>query len=351
MAEAQRSIAHREALLTGTGQGPSLRTWSRRLISISLYGLLWPLAVATLPVSLPMAAIVDAIRRRRGATLRTLAFLVLYLSCEVLGIAACFLIWLRWGLFRPARDPTYLRKNFDLQCWWARTLRRGAFFLYDLSVEIDGQALCASGPLLFLARHCSVADTMLPIMLVSDPHRIMLRWVMKQELLWDPCLDIVGNRLRNCFVSRMPDEGARDVEAVATLIRDLGEREGVVIYPEGTRFTDGKRQRLLQRARDKGDTTLVRRIEALDHTLPPRLGGVLALLGGNPGADVIFCAHRGLEKMGTFWDLVDGRAIGNTVRIALWRVPYDQIPIATTEQIAWLHEHWRRIDAFVGRAY
>lgn len=350
MTEAQRSLEHRQALLTGTGHTPLVSTWSRRAISISLYGLLFVAALATLPVTIPLALLTDLARRRRMSTIRTLAFFLLYLGCEVAGIVASFVIWLGWGLFRPSDDPTYLRKNFDLQCWWATTLRRGAFVLYDLSVELEGEEHTQPAPLILFARHCSVADTMLPIMLVSAPHRTMLRWVMKQELLWDPCLDVVGNRLRNCFVSRMPDEGAQDVDAVATLVRDLGPSDGVVIYPEGTRFTETKRQRLLDKARDRGDTTLEKRTEALRHTLPPRLGGALALLGHNPGADVVFCAHTGLERMGTFWDLVDGRAIGNTIRIALWRIPYEQIPIATTEQIAWLHEQWRRIDDFVGAA-
>ena len=203
MTEAQRSLEHREALLTGTGHTPLVSTWSRRAVSISLYGLLFVTAIATLPLSIPLALIVDLVRRRRFATVRTLAFLLLYLSCEIAGIAASFGIWLAWGLLRPSDHPTYLRKNFDLQCWWARTLRKGAFVLYDLSVELEGEEHTTPAPLILFARHCSVADTMLPIMLVSDPHRTMLRWVMKQELLWD-CLLYTSPSPRDLSTSRMP---------------------------------------------------------------------------------------------------------------------------------------------------
>jgi 1-acyl-sn-glycerol-3-phosphate acyltransferase len=350
MADAQRSIEHPQALLTGTGPVPFAATWARRVVSVSLYVLLTTLLWLTLPLSLPLAIVVDAIGRRRWASSRALLFFLLYFSCEIVGIAVSFWLWLSRGSWAGPRDPAFLQRNFRLQCWWTRSLRRGAFGLLDLTLDVEGQDACAPAPLLLFVRHCSVADTMLPIMLVSDPHDIVLRWVMKQELLWDPCLDIVGNRLRNCFVSRMPEEGTRDVAAVATLMRDLSDSEGVVIYPEGTRFTPQKRERLLQKAKDRGDTTLIKRIESLRHTLPPRLGGALALLGENPGADAVFCAHSGFEDLGTLWDLLAGRAIGKTIRISLWRVPYAEIPTKTGEQVAWLHAQWERIDRFVADA-
>jgi 1-acyl-sn-glycerol-3-phosphate acyltransferase len=277
----------------------------------------------------------------RSACLRTLLFMLVYLGCELLGIALAFGVWL------SSRGDTFLARNFRLQCWWATTLRRAAFAIFSMRLEVTGREHTTPGPLLMFVRHCSVADTMLPVMLVSAPHRIVLRWVMKQELLWDPCLDIVGNRLRNCFVSRTHEHQREDVAAVASLMDDLGPEDGAVIYPEGTRFSERKRQRLLDRAADRGDDALVATITSLRHVLPPRLGGALALLDNNPGADALFCAHTGLEGTATFWDLLAGGVVGRAVRISLWRVPHADIPGTSSARAVWLHEHWARIDAFV----
>lgn len=64
---------------------------------------------------------------------------------------------------------------------------------------------------------------------------------MKQELLWDPCLDIVGNRLPNYFVDRAAKDTARELAHIASLARELAPGQRVVMYPEGTRFSETKR--------------------------------------------------------------------------------------------------------------
>jgi 1-acyl-sn-glycerol-3-phosphate acyltransferase len=58
-------------------------------------------------------------------------------------------------------------------------------------------------------------------------------------------LDIVGNRLANCFVRRNSGDSDREIAAVQRLMEDLGPNDGVLIYPEGTRFTEAKRRRIL----------------------------------------------------------------------------------------------------------
>jgi hypothetical protein len=63
-----------------------------------------------------------------------------------------------------------------------------------------------------MLRHASIGDTLLASALVGRPHGIFwLRYVLKRELLWDPCLDVVGNRLPHVFVDRASDRfAARD---------------------------------------------------------------------------------------------------------------------------------------------
>jgi hypothetical protein len=57
-------------------------------------------------------------------------------------------------------------------------------------------------PVIVFLRYASVADTLLPAVFLANPNGLKLRYVLKHELLLDPCLDIVGNRLPNSFVQR-----------------------------------------------------------------------------------------------------------------------------------------------------
>src|SRR4030095_7187674 len=91
------------------------------------------------------------------------------------------------------------------------------------------------------ARHvrCFVAadDTLLPAVFASDPHRLRLGNVMKRELLWDPCLDVVGQRTRNAFVRRGSAERDKELALLRQLAAAAGEKDGVLLFPEGTRFS------------------------------------------------------------------------------------------------------------------
>ena len=56
------------------------------------------------------------------------------------------------------------------------------------------------------------------------PHQVRLRYVLKRELLLDPCLDIVGNRLPNCFVARSGADAQADIDKVADARRATARR-------------------------------------------------------------------------------------------------------------------------------
>ena len=66
-------------------------------------------------------------------------------------------------------------------------------------------------------------------------------------------MDLVGQRLPNVFVRRGSGRPAREAALVASLAEGLGPRDGVVIYPEGTRFTPAKRARALARLAEQND--------------------------------------------------------------------------------------------------
>lgn len=141
----------------------------------------------------------------------------------------------------------------------------------------------------------STADTVLAAALVANPHRRRLRYVLKRELLWDPCLDIVGQRLPNVFVGREAEARGPQLERLRRLAGELGPDEGVLIYPEGARFAPRKLGSALERLEREGPPELLTIAKGYRSVLPPRLAGSLALLEATRGHDVLFLEHSGFE--------------------------------------------------------
>lgn len=324
---------------------PRLQRWGRRAATIPLYIVLFCIGLVSLPIVLAATAVVDALHGSRWALSRCMLFFVFYLGCEVVGIVVAAGLWV--GRLAIDRNR-YLTLNFRVQCWWARTLFAGAQRVFGLRLEVKGLDQLGEGPILLLMRHASIGDTVLPAVLVSSRQGIRLRYVIKRELLWDPCLDIVGNRLPNYFVRRGWGDAAQEIAAVRRLTEDLGPDEGVFICPEGTRFTPERQRRALDRIRRQGDADLVARAERLRQVLPPRLGGTLALLEGRTGADAVFCVHFGFDGIRSFYDFLGGGLIDRIIEVEFWRVPAARIPEDREEQIDWLYHHWSRVDEWVG---
>ena len=322
-----------------TGETALVR-WTRRAITIPGFAIAGGIALATLPISLPLLAAHDALRRNRWSGVRTLLAITHYFVGELLGIVTSGVLAVA-ARIAPARSADW---NFQLQCWWARWLLGGTRILYGLQLRVRGESAVQRGPLLLLMRHASVIDTLLPAAIVSSRTGLQLRYVMKRELLWDPCLDIVGQRLPNAFVRRGQSGSAAEIERVRELARDLGPRDGVMLFPEGTRFTPRKRQQVLARLAESAEPKHVERGRALQHVLPPRLGGVLALLEEAPGVDVAFCVHTGFERLRTLNDLWNGELVGRTIEVEFWRVPAAQIPSERAARVDWLFDQWSRVD-------
>jgi hypothetical protein len=216
-------------------------------------------------------------------------------------------------------------------------------------LDVKGLDDLGDGPILLFMRHASIGDTILPAVLVSSRRGFRLRYVMKRELLWDPCLDIVGNRLPNHFVRRGRGNSAQEIAAVARLAHGLGPDEGVFMCPEGTRFTPERQRRALDRIRRDGDSEFVTFAERLRHVLPPRFGGTLALLEVGTEADAVFCVHRGFEGSRGFYDFLAGGLIDQSIEVEFWRVPAGHIPKDRGALSDWFCDQWSRVDEWVGR--
>lgn len=321
-----------------------MRSWFRRLLVIPLYFIAAVGAVALSPLWILIFGLVDVLGARRLTTLRCVACFAAYLWIECVGISATVALWL-YQQVRRAPRPVYLARLYRLQAWWGRQMLGAGAWLFRLRFEHQGgDALDARGPMLVFIRHASTADTMLPLALFGGP-RLHLRFVLKKELLFDPCLDLVGNQLPNYFIDRAVG-GPEEIAGIARLAENLGPDDGVLLYPEGTRFTPRKRQRIIDRLREKGDAEGARRAEALQCVLPPRMGGALALLEACD-ADVVLLAHAGFDGITSLRDLYDGSFVGRTIRTRLTRIPRAEIPADAEERAAWLHRRWLEVDAWV----
>jgi len=323
-----------------------LPRWARRAITIPAYLAAWVAWIAATPLWLAAAAVVDLWRGKGAIAIRCAAMLTVYLSCEVIGILAAGGLWLWKRLFRV--DPErWLDVHFRLEAWWGATLFRAVVTIFGLRVIVRDRARLGRGPYLLLVRHASAGDTLLASALVSRPFGMRLRYVLKRELLWDPSLDLVGHRIPNAFIDRAGDEAGAEARRVQELARGLGLGDGVLIYPEGTRFSEAKRQRLLERLRERGDVKLLEYARSLSHVLPPRPGGTLALLDAAPSVDVVICAHTGFEGTASLRDVWNGALLRREVTVEFRRVPRAEVPTGRADRIAWLQDEWRRVASFV----
>ncbi len=329
---------------------PALKRWGRRATSILVLLLMIGLYLAALPVLLTLAVAVDLARRRGWILVRSLLVVGWYLLCYGGGLLGLGAIWLGSGVWAGASQERLVRWTQGLAVLWARGLYEGSSRIFGVRTEIEGdETLGKEGPILLFIRHVSVGDVIIPLKFVTASHGVNLNHVLKSELMLDPCIDIAGHRWRNVFIHRQSRNSSKEIELTGQTAERLGEKEGVVIWPEGTRFTPSKREKVLESLARK-NPEVYREASSLKNLLPPRAGGALALLERNERADAVFCAHTGLDATQHIRSFFNGSMLGATVRIKFWRVPFSEIPREREERVKWLYHWWRVVDAWIGEA-
>lgn len=308
-------------------------------MTISTYFLAWVLLTALAPLWIPVAFVVGIFRRASFVILRLITFFWIYLGTELLGLVAAAGIY----LITPGNIARRQDLFFHLQCWWGSSLFAWICRCLSLSTSIEGDEQVLPGPVLVFIRHASIIDTAVPVTFLSNAKGLRLRYVFKRELLVDPCIDVAGHASPNYFVDR-GGSSEDELVGIRKLAENLGD-EGVLLYPEGTRFTERKKQIALQRL-SQTHPELVPVAESFRYCLPPKPGGVLTLLDAAPGTDVLIVAHRGLEGLAEVTDLLSGAVVGKNVQIRIWRVNAADIPEGEARR-RWLFDWWKRVDDFV----
>ncbi len=319
-------------------------TIAAEVLAFVLVTVLFPLLfLAGLAIDL----VLWAIRRKPLVAIRMVAFLWWFLFGEIRGLLGLGWAWAVTG--GPFRDdsPARRRRVFDLQVSWAVGHLAGIRVLFGLTFEVEGDELVEPAPAIYMIRHASIIDNALPATVISRPHGIDLRYVLKHELSKIPTLDLGGHWIPTCFVRRASANAGAEVTRVRSLGKALGEHDGVLIYPEGTRCTAEK----LARAQAKlaeSDPEVGLLAARLRHLLPPRLGGPLALLDEAGNADVVICGHVGLDGFEYISDVWSGALVGTTVRVRFWRHARAEVPESEEDRIAWIYEQWQTLDDWIG---
>ena len=333
-------------------EGPRAARLQRRAKGIAIEAGAFVVLTLAFPLVLLLASVVDLalwlIRRKPWMAMRLAGMAWWFLFGELRGVAGLALVYLVTG--GPLGRGSLRRRRlvYDLRIHWARSHLEGVRVLFGLTFEIEGLEHAGPGPVLILIRHASIIDNALPDAVIGHANGLGLRFVIKHELEMLPTIDIGGRWVPTNFVRRASADVAGEVGRLRRLAHDLGEGEGIVIYPEGTRHTPEK----LARAQDviaERQPAIAPMANRLRNVLPPRLGGPLALLEESRGTDVVVCGHVGLDSFEYISDIWAGGLVGTTVRVRFWRSPAAHVPADETERTAWLYERWQALDDWVGR--
>ncbi len=300
------------------------------------------LAVVGTAVLLPLLAtlaVVDLVRLKwRLPLARLAAFGWCWAWLETLGVAAAAGLWL-------TGRRSDLDAHYRLQRWWADRLLGALRVTCGVTIHVDGVEALTPGPTVLLVRHASLVDSLLTAWAVTEHARLHPRVVLKHELLADPCLDVVGNRLPNCFIDRGADDTTPALQAIKALGATMDDRSVAIIFPEGTRSNAAKRARALERIAEV-DPERAHRVEGLRHLLPPRPSGTAALLrGARPlGASVVVGWHVGFDGLDTFRGILAALARPRTpVRMGFERVE-GPVDLDGPGFERWLDDLWIELD-------
>jgi 1-acyl-sn-glycerol-3-phosphate acyltransferase len=300
------------------------------------------------PAILTVAAVVDLVNRRfRLPTVRVALFLLQYAINDSVEIVLAPVYWIQAGFGTTLEQPPSIARHERLQQWSVGVLGRRAERLLGIRIEVDPDSAAAltPGPVIVLCRHVNIVDASLPTLLYQRLG-YSTRGVIMAEMLADPGFDLIYGRTGSVFIPR--DNGPEAIAAVRKLGQSIDERTAVVIFPEGRLFRLDRLERAKARL-ELENPARAARLGPLRHILPPRPGGVLALID-TIDADIVVITHTGLDDYSSFAELAKVVPLRNPIRVTAWRVPADQLPDTDVARIAWLDEQWLLVDDQVANA-
>ncbi len=159
----------------------------------------------------------------------------------------------------------------------------------------------------------------------------------------------MGLRVPNHFLDRGTHDGSVELDALRRLAAGVGPGIVGVIFAEGSRASDAKRSRALEKIAER-DPERAERLAPLRRLLPPRWAGSAALVEGAPDADVVLAWHTGFDGLDSFRGMLE--RVGEPlvpVRFVTRRVQRADVPDGAAFG-PWLDEQWLRLDREVDAA-
>jgi len=322
--------------------------WRRRSRTIPLMLAATTMGLLASPVVLAVAAAADLVRgRRRLPTVRVALFALQYAINDSIEILLAPVYWIAAGFGTRLDRPASIDRHRRLERWSIDVLARRAERLLGLRFELEAGAADALTPVPggVLCRHVNIVDASLPTLLYQRLGGAT-RGVIMAEMLADPGFDLIYARTGSVFIPR--DNGPEAIASVTRLGTANDARCATVIFPEGRLFRPDRRERALSRLQAENPVRF-ERLSTLRHVLPPRPGGVVALLDTIPG-DVVVIAHAGLDRYPSFAALARAVPLAEPIRVVAWRIGRAAIPVGVEERIAWLDRQWCAVDDWVARA-
>lgn len=317
----------------------------RRIISISIFIILFILITfINFGLLIPLF-IIDSVFKTSLS--RAILFFWIYFFSEIFAIFASFPIYLLKSVFKISNQK-YIYINFFFQKYWALYLFKSLKYLFKLKISLQGEEIVKNGNFILISRHSSIADTLLGAVFVSYPNEIILRYVLKSELLWDPAIDIYGNRLKNIFINRKEIDFKKSQSDLENLMKDLNSKDGILIYPEGTRFTVNKRKKLIEKFTNNQNKLMLEKTTKLKNLLPPRMRGVKTLIqSATSKPDLVFCFHEGLDEIVKLKDLLFGRIYNKQITIKFWRISNEHVSKDDKSIDELIYKQWQIMDSMI----
>ncbi len=322
-------------------QGRQLTSWIAVIIGL-------PIAILTIPLWVPLAALADLVGRlHRFPTVRLGLFAIAYMVHQWVALITGAWLWLTGGFGRRLD----LDRHRRIQTWWAVSLLAWARRLLGVKLDFGDISGLPSGRFVLASRHASMVDAVVPIPLVCQDQGRFAHYVLKDELRWDPAIGLFGGRLGNEFVTR-----GRSTDDALAGIRAMAESAlpgaAMVIYPEGTYASDRSRERImasLERRAGNGGVSLdvVEQARRFRRLLPPKPAGFNQLLEAQPDADVVVVGHVGLEGVAELRGLRRRLPLEQPVTVRWWVHARSEIPGDPEARAKWLYLRWYELDIWV----
>lgn len=321
-------------------------THATHLLVVTLFVALAPIIVALAPAVLAVTVAIDiATNRSRMAKTRLAAMAFSYAVFEWIGILAAFGLWIATG-FGLALDQTWSQHaHARVQGWWGHALFAAARRFLRLRVQVENESALDDRPIIIASHHASFFDALLPTELLHRRPNTLTRHVLKRQLAWDPCLGIYGHRRPNHFVNRASAAPPNELHQIESLAATADEREALVIFPEGTFRSAVNFPRMMKKLA-RTDHDRANRLD-LAHTLPPKPGGLLALMRGAPHADIVFIGHIGFAAFGSLRDISANVPFNDPVRVRMCRVPRSSLGTDPHKQMIEIDRHWQKLDDWI----